>query len=105
MTSPALDYERPSTAAAPTVASATPSIAVTIVRCVATLGIAVWLGSLVHLLLTVASLFAAFPKATSSVAVQGAPAIFAASERVGLVIAAITLAAAVAWTRFSPGRS
>ena len=38
-------------------------------------------------------------------AVQGAPAIFAASERVGLVVAAITLAAAVAWNRVSPGRS
>ena len=55
-------------------------------------------------MLTVASLFAAFPKAVSGVAVDAAPAIFKASELFGLAVAAMTLAASVAWCRVSPTR-
>jgi hypothetical protein len=99
----ALDYERPRENESASAGSS--GVAVAVLRSVTTLGIAIWLGSLVHLLLSVASLFAAFPKAVSSVAVQAAPAIFKASEIFGLIIAAITLAATVAWSRVSPGRS
>lgn len=74
-------------------------------RILTTLGIALWLGSLAHLLLTVATLFAAFPKAKSTVAVEAAPVVFRASERAGLIIAAITLAAAVAWNWKTPTRA
>ena len=74
-------------------------------RIVTTVGIALWLGSLAHLLLTVGSLFAAFPKAISSVAVEAAPVIFRASERAGLIVAAVTLAAAVSWNWRSAARS
>jgi 4-hydroxybenzoate polyprenyltransferase len=101
----ALDYERPGHAESTSAVPAQTGTIVSILRGVTTLGVAIWFGSLVHLLLTVSSLFAAFPKAISSVAVQGAPAIFRASEIVGLVVAAVTLASAVIWSRVAPGRS
>lgn len=100
-----IEYERPATKEAQAHGPLQAALFLTILRCLTTLGIAIWLGSLVHLLLSVASLFAAFPKAVSQTAVQAAPAIFAATERSGLIVAAVTLAAAVAWSRFSPGRS
>ena len=108
MTRPAtIEYERTtaSGAASEIAANTQTGFAAAIARSVTTLGIALWVGSLAHLLLSVASLFAAFPKAISQTAVQGAPILFAATERVNLVIAAVTLAAAVAWNWLSPGRS
>ena len=106
MTRPAaLDYERPGDGESASASADPPGVAAAMLRGITTLGIAIWLGSLVHLLLSVSSLFAAFPKAVSSVAVQAAPAIFKTSELFGLVVAAITLGAAVAWSRVSPGRS
>ena len=106
MSRPAVDYEVPGRAddRADVVASPRDLLS-SAVHIVTTGGSALWLGSLAHTLLTVATLFANFPKAISNVAVEAAPVVFRATERVGLVVAAITLAAAVLWNRRSPGRA
>lgn len=72
----------------------------------ASICLALWLGSLAHTLLSVATLFKAYPKAVSDVAVKGAPAIFAATERYHMFLAAASLATVVMWRRTgcSPAR-
>ena len=72
-----------------------------ILTCVA---LAVWLGSLAHTLLSVATLFAAFPKNASNVAVEAAPLIFAATEKALLATAAVGLIAIFAWRRCACSR-
>lgn len=59
--------------------------------------LALWAGSLVHLLLTVATLFRAFPKAVSAVAIEAAPQVFWVTERYHLALSAITLVLVLAW--------
>jgi hypothetical protein len=54
-----------------------------------------WMGSLVHLLLSIFSLFGRFPSASSEVAVEAAPALFAMSERYHLVLAFLSLTGCV----------
>lgn len=62
-----------------------------------TLVIALWLGSLAHTLLTVSSLFRAFPKAESRVAVDAAPVVFAVTEQFHLGLAVAGLIAIALW--------
>jgi hypothetical protein len=62
-----------------------------------TLLLALWAGSLVHLVLTVSSLFKAFPKATSSVALEAAPQVFWITERYHLALALLSVLSIVAW--------
>lgn len=63
----------------------------------ATICLALWAGSLVHLVLTVSSLFKAFPKAVSTVALEAAPQIFYVTERYHLGLSVLTLALAIGW--------
>jgi hypothetical protein len=56
-----------------------------------------WLGSLAHLLLSVSTLFARFPRAQSDVAVLAAPALFNVSERYHLVLGVIATLLCVGW--------
>lgn len=69
-----------------------------------TLAIALWLGSLAHTLLTVASLFRAHPKATSNVAVNAAPTVFAVTERYHLGLAVVAIIAVMLWRRVACSR-
>lgn len=61
-----------------------------------TLVLALWAGSLAHLVLTVSSLFTAFPKAVSTVAIEAAPRIFFVTERYHLALAILAIALLVA---------
>jgi hypothetical protein len=61
------------------------------------LATSLWLGGMIFLFIAVQTLFRAFPKATSDVALRGAPALFAAFERYQLVLAATSLVAAFVW--------
>lgn len=63
----------------------------------ASIAIALWLGSLVHLMLSVATLFSTFPKLQSPVAIEGAPALFHVSERYHLILAGIALLTVLIW--------
>jgi len=59
--------------------------------------VALWLGGMIFLFLAVQTLFAAFPRATSDVALQGAPALFRAFEKYQIVVAALALIGTFAW--------
>lgn len=69
-----------------------------------TIVLALWLGSLAHLVLSVSSLFAAFPKAGSNVAIEAAPRLFFVSERYHLVLAVLAIVTLLA-SRFLVGCS
>lgn len=62
-----------------------------------TLCLGLWAGSLAHLVLTVSSLFKAFPKATSSVALEAAPQVFWITERFHIALALLSVIFLVAW--------
>lgn len=100
-----LEYERPDLAPPTVMTRVRGGVGVSVLRAGVCVGVAVWLGSLVHLLLTVSTLFRAFPKATSSVAVEAAPAVFNATEVFLLVVAGVTLCAAATWCRLAPART
>lgn len=61
-----------------------------------TIVLALWAGSLAHLVLTVSSLFTAFPKAVSNVAVEAAPRVFFVTERYHLVLALLAIGVLIA---------
>lgn len=69
-----------------------------------TLAIALWLGSLAHTLLSVSTLFRAFPKAEGDVAVRAAPVIFTATERFNLALAVVGVFAVFFWRRTACSR-
>lgn len=75
-----------------------------IVSIALTLTLSLWAGSLVHLVLTVSSLFASFPKAQSSVALQAAPAVFWITERYHIALCLIVLLLLLAWSRLRRSR-
>lgn len=64
---------------------------------IAFLASALWLGSLAHLMLSVGTLFSKFPKESSNVAMQAAPALFNASEPVHLALGIVGVVVAVIW--------
>ncbi|HQY87169.1 MAG TPA: hypothetical protein PK402_00830 [Tepidisphaeraceae bacterium] len=61
------------------------------------LAVALWVGSLAHLMLSVGTLFSKFPKASSDVAMQGAPALFNVSEPVHLALGIIAVVSSLMW--------
>ena len=61
------------------------------------LAVSLWLGSLAHLMLSVGTLFTRFPKDSSDVAVNAAPALFNVSEPVHLVLGIVAAISAVLW--------
>lgn len=69
-----------------------------------TLFIALWLGSLAHTLLTVATLFRAFPKDQTDVAMRAAPVVFAATERLHLALAVLAVMSVLLWRRVACSR-
>lgn len=70
-----------------------------------TLAVAVWLGSLAHTLLTVSVLFASFPKATSATAIEAAPVVFAATERMHVGLALLAVVGVILWRRHACNRA
>lgn len=63
--------------------------------------LALWLGSLVHLMLSVATLFTRFPKFETTVALEAAPALFRVSERYHLLLALLAVIGTIVWRRLS----
>ena len=76
-----------------------------VLPCTATLAVALWLGSLVHMLVSVATLFRAFPKAGSSVAVEAAPVLFHVTERANLFFAIVAIVAGCSWFYVARGKA
>ena len=68
-------------------------VASTLVR----LSTSLWFGGLIFLFLAVQTLFRTFPRPTSDVAPQAAPALFGAFEKYQLALAAVALVSAFAW--------
>ena len=66
-----------------------------ILTCICT---ALWLGGMVYLFIAVQTLFSAFPRPGSTVAVEAAPRLFGAFERYQLILACVALLAAFAWS-------
>ena len=62
-----------------------------------TISLALWAGALAHLVLTATTLFAAFPKNQSAVAIDAAPQIFRATEQYLLALCLISVLALIAW--------
>ncbi len=69
-----------------------------------TLCLALWAGSLVHLVLTVSTLFKAFPKVQSTVALEAAPQIFWITERYHLALSVLSILMVAAWRLYSCSR-
>src|SRR5688500_11785920 len=61
------------------------------------LSTSLWFGGMIFLFLAVQTLFRAFPRGSSDVAPQAAPALFNAFERYQLAVAAVALLGAFAW--------
>lgn len=70
-----------------------------------TLTLALWAGSLIHTMLIVSSLFTAFPKASSTVALEAAPRVFFVSERYHIALAVIAMVSLIVWRTVSCSRS
>ncbi len=75
-----------------------------IFRIVLVVGLAVWFGGLVQLLMDVTTLFRAFPKDVSDVAVQAAPELFHQSQWVQAIAGLMTLASVVVMRIFACSR-
>jgi hypothetical protein len=69
-------------------------VIIAVVRSFLTVTLALWLGSLAHLLLSVISLFRSFPRAESELAPTAANHLFNASETYHLTLALIAVASA-----------
>lgn len=61
------------------------------------IAVALWFGGMMFLFVAVQTLFRAFPRGTSTVALESAPALFGVFEKYQLILASVALVAAFVW--------